>query len=83
MNQYIGTVALLVVDYDEAISFYTTKLNFRVSEDTHLSDTKRWVVVSPPGNGQCSLLLARAADEVQRCRIGYRNRWPGVPVYRH
>lgn len=70
MNQQIAHIALVVKDYDEAIAFYTQKLNFKLLEDTKLSDTKRWVMVAPPGNGQCSLLLAKAATEEQQSRIG-------------
>lgn len=70
MNQQIAHIALVVKDYDEAIAFYTQKLNFILLEDTRLSDTKRWVMVAPPGNGQCCLLLAKAATEEQQSRIG-------------
>ncbi|TCZ69302.1 VOC family protein [Flaviaesturariibacter aridisoli] len=70
MNQYIAHIALVVRDYDEAIGFYTEKLGFRLLEDTRLSDSKRWVLVAPPGEGACALLLARAADEEQASRIG-------------
>jgi len=71
MKQKIMHVALVVKDYDEALKFYTEKLNFTIVEDTHLSDTKRWVLVSPPGNslGPC-LLLAKAVNEEQLSRIG-------------
>ena len=41
MQQNIAQIALIVNDYDEAISFYTEKLNFKLIEDTKLSDTKR------------------------------------------
>ncbi len=70
MNQFIAHLALVVRDYDEAIEFYTGKLGFRLIEDTILSETKRWVLVAPPGNGQCSLLLARAAKPEQLQVIG-------------
>lgn len=49
MNRTISQIALVVKDYDEAITFYTRKLNFRLLEDIKLSETKRWVVVSPQG----------------------------------
>ena len=39
-------------------------------EDTRLSETKRWVVVSPPGSDGYSLLLAKAANEEQKKTIG-------------
>lgn len=70
MKQHIAHIALVVNDYDEAIQFYTQKLNFVLKEDTVLSETKRWVIVSPPGSGNCSLLLAKAATEEQKTRTG-------------
>ncbi|TMI69165.1 MAG: VOC family protein [Bacteroidetes bacterium] len=70
MKQHIAHLALVVADYDEAIAFYTEKLGFELVEDTILSETKRWVLVVPKGGGQCCLLLAKAANEEQRSRIG-------------
>jgi len=70
MKQSITQIALVVNDYDEAIQFYTQKLNFILVEDTVLSETKRWVVVAPPGSSGCSLLLAKAANEEQQSRTG-------------
>jgi catechol 2,3-dioxygenase-like lactoylglutathione lyase family enzyme len=70
MPQSIAQLSLLVNDYDEAIAFYTQKLKFTLVEDTVLSETKRWVVVKPGGASGCSLLLAKAANEEQRSRIG-------------
>ena len=69
MNQQIAHIALVVNDYDEAIQFYTQKLNFILVEDTILSETKRWVLVRPVGSSTC-LLLAKAANEEQRSRVG-------------
>ena len=70
MNQYIARMALVVRDYDEAIAWFTQKLNFRLIEDTRLSEEKRWVVVAPPGAVECFLLLAKAANERQLTRVG-------------
>lgn len=70
MLQHIAHIALVVDDYDEAILFYTKKLNFILKEDTILSDTKRWVIVTPPGSSGCSLLLAKAANNEQKARVG-------------
>ena len=70
MIQQIAHIALVVRDYDEAIEFYTCKLNFTLVEDTVLSKTKRWVKVTPPGSSGSQLLLAKAADEEQQSRIG-------------
>jgi len=70
MIQQIAHIALVVRDYDEAIEFYTGKLNFTLVEDTVLSKTKRWVKVAPPGSSGSQLLLAKAVDEQQQSRIG-------------
>jgi len=70
LKQHLAHIALVVNDYDEAIEFYTKKLHFTLVEDTQLSETKRWVLVSPNGQGECCLLLAKAANEEQKSRIG-------------
>ena len=70
MKQQLAHIALVVKDYDEAIAFYTQKLQFRLVEDTVLSETKRWVLVAPPGNSNTCLLLAKAATPEQSARIG-------------
>jgi catechol 2,3-dioxygenase-like lactoylglutathione lyase family enzyme len=69
MTQQLGQIALLVKDYDEAINYYTQTLGFELLEDTQLSETKRWVRVSPP-ESSCHLLLAKAANENQEAQIG-------------
>jgi catechol 2,3-dioxygenase-like lactoylglutathione lyase family enzyme len=61
---------LVVRDYDEAISFFVDKLNFRLVEDTVETAEKRWVVVAPPGSQGTTLLLARAVNPEQASRIG-------------
>ena len=70
MKQKIAQVAIVVDDYDAAIQFYTGKLQFTLVEDTILSATKRWVVVAPKGSSECRLLLAKAANEDQKSRVG-------------
>ena len=69
-KQRLAHITLVVDDYDRAIKFYTEILDFRLVEDTMLSETKRWVVIQPPGSNECSLLLAKAATEEQKTRIG-------------
>ena len=69
--QSIVHVALVVRDYDEAIEFYTKKLNFTLVEDTYQPEQdKRWVVVAPPGSSGTSLLLARASTAEQEPFVG-------------
>lgn len=67
---HIAHVALIVRDYDEAIAWFTGKLDFAVIEDTKLDDAKRWVLVAPRGAGGTQLLLAKAASPEQEARIG-------------
>ncbi|AWB72173.1 glyoxalase [Vibrio cholerae] len=47
VQQQIGNIALVVENYDDAIEFYTKKLQFSLVEDTDLGGGKRWVQVSP------------------------------------
>jgi catechol 2,3-dioxygenase-like lactoylglutathione lyase family enzyme len=70
MKQFIAHLALVVKDYDEAIRFYSQKLGFRLLEDTVLSESKRWVIVAPPGTGDCSILLAKANGPEQLKAVG-------------
>ena len=71
MKQSVVHIALVVKDYDEAIDFYTNKLNFTLIEDTYQPEQdKRWVVVSPPGSLGTTILLARASKPVQEPFIG-------------
>ncbi len=49
MPSRIHAVALLVPDYDSAIDFYVNCAGFSLIEDTQLSETKRWVLIAPPG----------------------------------
>lgn len=70
MRQTIGSLALLVRDYDEAIAFYTQKLRFTLLEDTDMGGGKRWVRVAPPGSSETCLLLAKAVTPTQQESIG-------------
>lgn len=70
MNRKIAHIALLVRDYDEAIDFYVHKLNFKLIEDTILNDKKRWVLIAPSVESSFSLLLAKAANDIQKESIG-------------
>jgi len=70
MNQRIAHISLVVKDYDDAIEFYTKKLNFTLLEDTKIDENKRWVMVAPPGAKECCLLLAKAANERQTESVG-------------
>ncbi|CAM4134501.1 VOC family protein [Vibrio neonatus] len=70
VKQQIGNIALVVESYDDAIEFYTTKLNFTLLEDTDLGGGKRWVQVSPPNSNGTNLLLVQASTEKQKQAVG-------------
>jgi len=70
MAQTLGSVTLLVRDYDRAIEFFTGALGFELLEDTALEGGKRWVLVRPRGSGGASLLLARASSPEEEARVG-------------
>ena len=70
MTQHLSAVTVVVPDYDAAIAFYVGRLGFRLIEDTPLSGSKRWVLVSPPGSKETRLLLAKADSDRQRRAIG-------------
>ena len=70
---HFGLIAVVVEDYDPAISFFVSTLGFELVEDspsvTNDGRPKRWVVVRPPG-AETGLLLARADGEGQAAVIG-------------
>lgn len=71
MKQSIVHIALVVNDYDEAIKFYTEKLNFLLLEDSYQPEQdKRWVVISPPNSSGTTILLAKASKPIQKNFIG-------------
>lgn len=70
VQQSIGNIALVVDNYDDAIDFYTNKLQFTLVEDTDLGGGKRWVQVSPPNSTGANLLLAQASTEEQTQAVG-------------
>ena len=67
---YLGLVSLLVREYDEAIQFYTQKLDFRLEEDAPGPDGRRWIVLKPKAATETGILLVRARNEAMRERLG-------------
>jgi catechol 2,3-dioxygenase-like lactoylglutathione lyase family enzyme len=70
---HLGLVAIVVPEYDPAISFFVNSLGFELVEDspslTNDGRPKRWVVVRPPG-AATGLLLARADGDDQAAVVG-------------
>lgn len=69
MATTLGMIAIVIPDYDDAISHYVNDLGFTLIEDTELSPEKRWVVIAPSTNG-AQILLAKASNEEQVAAIG-------------
>lgn len=67
---HLGSIALLVRDYDEAIAWYTGCLGFDLIEDSPRGDGKRWVLLAPAGSRETRLLLAKAANPRQLRSVG-------------
>lgn len=65
----LGMIAIVVDDYDVAISHYVNDLGFTLIEDKKMTAEKRWVVVAPSNEG-AKILLAKAATDQQRAAIG-------------
>jgi catechol 2,3-dioxygenase-like lactoylglutathione lyase family enzyme len=70
---HLELVAIIVLDYDEAIDFFVRILDFELVEDspatTNDGRPKRWVVVRPPG-AQTGILLAQADGDQQSAAVG-------------
>ena len=62
-------IAIVIDDYDVAISHFVNDLGLTLIEDKVMSPEKRWVVVAPGKEG-ARILLAKAANDQQKSAIG-------------
>lgn len=69
MTQHLSAITFFVDDYDSAIEYFTTVLNFTLTEDKSTGEDSRFVLVTPP-NSSASLLLAQAKNDVELALIG-------------
>ena len=69
MTQYFSAVTFFVDDYDSAIHYFTTVLNFTLTEDKVTGEDSRFVLVTPPDSAS-SLLLAQAKNDAEKSLIG-------------
>jgi catechol 2,3-dioxygenase-like lactoylglutathione lyase family enzyme len=58
MNWTLEVVIVPVSDLDRAKEFYAEKLGFNVDHDVKISDTTRFVQLTPPGSG-CSIVISK------------------------
>jgi catechol 2,3-dioxygenase-like lactoylglutathione lyase family enzyme len=54
MDWKLELVAIPVTDVDRAKAFYTDQVGFHADHDHHVSDTLRFVQITPPGSA-CSI----------------------------
>ncbi len=69
MATTLGMIAIVIDEYDAAISHYVGDLGFTLIEDSELSPEKRWVVIAPSKDG-ARILLAKASNPQQQAAIG-------------
>ena len=69
MATTLGMIAIVIDEYDRAISHYVNDLGFTLIEDTQLTPEKRWVVIAPSKDG-ARILLAQASNPQQVAAIG-------------
>src|SRR5262245_65827427 len=60
---------LLVMNFDEALDFYTKKLGFVVVEDVSMGDD-RWLTITLPGNHDSVIALHEARTEEDKALVG-------------
>lgn len=72
MSRRLSMIAIVVPDYDDAISHFVDDLGFTLVEDTDQGNGKRWVRVAfGAGSGAGSaIVLARAVNDCQSGAIG-------------
>lgn len=69
MKQEITLIHLVVRDYEEAIKYFTEKLEFKLVENS-MDGEKRWIIVAPPGSKGTQIHLAKASTKEQQRHIG-------------
>ena len=62
--------ALLVDDYDAALTYFTSVIGFSLLEDKDMGNGKRWVVIQSELG--LTILLAQAKDGEQKAGIGHQ-----------
>src|SRR5262245_14014739 len=66
-SNWIG--GLLVLNFDEALDFYTNKLGFVVVEDVPMGDD-RWLTITPPGSQDAVIALHEVRGEDDKALVG-------------
>lgn len=70
MLNKIGTITLLVKNYDEAIKYYTDILGFKLKSDNEFGNGQRWVTVAPPKQNELEIVFVEANTKTMLERVG-------------
>jgi catechol 2,3-dioxygenase-like lactoylglutathione lyase family enzyme len=63
MDMKLELVAVPVTDVDRAKAFYVDQVGFNADHDHQVSDTLRFVQLTPPGSG-CSIVIGSGITEM-------------------
>jgi catechol 2,3-dioxygenase-like lactoylglutathione lyase family enzyme len=63
MDMKLELVAVPVTDVDRAKAFYVDQVGFNADHDHRVSDTLRFVQLTPPGSG-CSIVIGTGITEM-------------------
>jgi catechol 2,3-dioxygenase-like lactoylglutathione lyase family enzyme len=63
MDWKLELVAVPVTDVDRAKAFYTDKIGFNADHDHRVTDTLRFVQLTPPGSG-CSIVIGEGITKM-------------------
>ena len=66
----IRSLMLYVKDYDEALSFYTKKLEFKLTSDKKLAPGIRWVAVAPNEHSETMIVFEKASRKEEAQAVG-------------
>ena len=64
MDWKLELVAIPVTDMDRAKAFYTDRVGFNADHDHRVSDTLRFVQLTPPGSA-CSIAIGEGLTDVE------------------
>jgi predicted enzyme related to lactoylglutathione lyase len=64
MEMKIELVPVPVTDVDKAIDFYVNKVGFNLDHDHRVTDTLRFVQLTPPGSA-CSIVIGEGITEMK------------------
>jgi uncharacterized glyoxalase superfamily protein PhnB len=68
-NKQIALVTIVVDEYDDAIFYYTKKLDFKLIENTIIDGNKQRVVLAPNNSKSFNIVLTKAVEENRKDEV--------------